>query len=155
MLEEMQSLIQERDIVISSQLFGDLLEQYVESHSWDRVNQLLMDVNVDNCDPLPRTVSYLKKNLVYCFDSATRGPLVQNVEDFEAKFFTPATREARRRTRQRVDQVREECEQRQKAVDLQTVQTVEDVDDGAAAGDEQPAEGTETAQEKAQTSTTM
>jgi len=57
---------------------------------------LVNSVNHDNCDPSPRMVSYLKKNLVYCFDTNTRSSLKDTIDSFEIKFFSNEAREIRR-----------------------------------------------------------
>ena len=59
-----------------------------------------MKCNHDNCDPSPKILSYLKKNLVYCFDTNVRNSLKENIDNFEIKFFSTDGREQRRQMKE-------------------------------------------------------
>ena len=94
--ESLRSIVRENGLVYSPQLFEDVLTRFVETQQWEDVQTILKDASINNCDPSPKIVSYLKKSLVYCFDTTLRANLQSNIEDFEAHFFSPAQREARR-----------------------------------------------------------
>lgn len=99
MLEMCDSLrykIFEKKIPMSSRLFDSLVTQYTETQSWSKVSELLNNCDYENCDPNQRIVSYMKKNLVYCFDTTIRAQLKEGIEEFEQKFFSIAGQEMRR-----------------------------------------------------------
>lgn len=96
MCDSLQFRLFEANIPITSKLFDCLVTQYTESQSWNKLNQLIGKCNIQNCDASPKIVSYLKKNLVYCFDTDVRSQIKENIEQFEQKFFSKEGREARR-----------------------------------------------------------
>lgn len=73
MMEALQTKIMIEKIVLSSKLFDSLVYVYTESQQWSKVNTLLANSNPENCQPNNKTVGFLKKNLVYCFDPILRG----------------------------------------------------------------------------------
>jgi len=87
MMEALQTKIMIEKIILSSKLFDSLVYVYTESQQWSKVNLLLANASTDNCQPNNKTVGFLKKNLVYCFDPILRGQLKENIEKFEATFF--------------------------------------------------------------------
>mmetsp|Transcript_14497 Transcript_14497/g.18291 ORF Transcript_14497/g.18291 Transcript_14497/m.18291 type:complete len:281 (+) Transcript_14497:1931-2773(+) len=96
MCDTLRDRIFDHDIRVSGQLFDCLATQYTESQSWSKLLNLFNSCEHHNADPTPRTVSYVKKNLVYCFDTTVRGSLKESIDNFEVKFFSNAGREARR-----------------------------------------------------------
>jgi hypothetical protein len=54
---------------------------------WSKVNTLLTQVNVKNCEPAIKTMNFLKQNMVYCFDPSLRAQLRYQMDQFEAEFF--------------------------------------------------------------------
>ena len=68
MCDTLQRQVLDKNIQISTNLFDSMVTQYTESQSWSKVNSLLEQCTIQNCDPQTKIVSYLKKNLVYCFD---------------------------------------------------------------------------------------
>lgn len=54
---------------------------------WSKVVLLLNTANTKNCEPSMKTVNFLKKNLMYCFDPTLRSQLKDSIEKFEAEFF--------------------------------------------------------------------
>ena len=54
-----------------------------------------------NCDPNPRIVSYLKKNLVYCFDTGMRSMLKDSINNFEQRFFSNESRTLRKEIKEK------------------------------------------------------
>jgi hypothetical protein len=44
-------------------------------------------VKASNCAPETKTVNYLKKNLLYCFEAGVRQQLKDKMEAFELEFF--------------------------------------------------------------------
>ena len=71
---------------------------------------LINNCTYNNCDPQPRIVSYLKKNLVYCFDTNVRAQLKESIDQFEIKFFSVSGRDQRRQLKEN-QQAREEIQQ--------------------------------------------
>ena len=45
-------------------------------------------MNTSNCQPEVKTLNYLKKNLLYCFEPQTRSQLKEQIENLEDNFFT-------------------------------------------------------------------
>ena len=95
MCDSLRFTIFEKNIPMSSKLFESMVTQYTETQSWAKVSDLLSSVNHSNCDPNQRIASYLKKNLVYCFDTGIRAQLKEKIEVFEKLFFSIAGREQR------------------------------------------------------------
>ena len=87
MTEAFQTKIMIERIMLSSKLFDSLAYVFTESQQWAKVNNLLVLSNPETCQPNIKTVSFLKKNLVYCFDPMLRSQLKDNIEKFEATFF--------------------------------------------------------------------
>ena len=54
---------------------------------WSKVNSMLSTASSRNCEPEVKTVEFLKKNLVYCFDPNLRSSLKDNIGLFEMEFF--------------------------------------------------------------------
>ena len=52
---------------------------------------MLGSITQRNCSPEIKTLNYLKKNLLYCFEPQTRGSLKEQIEKLEDNFFTAAT----------------------------------------------------------------
>jgi len=96
MCDILKDKILDEKIVMSSTLFENLVSQYTESQSWNKLLNLINRCDYNNCEPSPRTVSFVKKNLVYCFDTTVRSQLKDCIESFEVKFFSTTGREARR-----------------------------------------------------------
>jgi len=96
MCDSLQFKILENQIVMSSKLFDSLATQYTETQSWNKVLSLINNCTYTNCDPQPRIVSYLKKNLVYCFDTNVRAQLKESIDQFDIKFFSVSGRDQRR-----------------------------------------------------------
>lgn len=44
-------------------------------------------MNTKNCEPERNTITFLKRNLVYCFESGVRGNIKDQMENFESMFF--------------------------------------------------------------------
>lgn len=49
---------------------------------------MLTSINTRNCTPEVKTLNYLKKNLLYCFEPQTRQQLKEQIEHLEDNFFT-------------------------------------------------------------------
>ena len=88
MCDALQRLVLDRNIQITSHLFDSMITQYTESQSWAKVNSLLDQCTIENCDPQTKIVSYLKKNMFYCFDESLRNSLKASLESFEIRFFS-------------------------------------------------------------------
>ena len=50
-------------------------------------------MNPKNVEPELKTLNYLKKNLLYCFEPQTRSQLKEQIENLEDNFFTAATQQ--------------------------------------------------------------
>jgi len=87
MTESLQTKIMLEGVILSSKLFDSLVYVYTESQMWSKVVSLLSNANSKNCEPNIKTVGFLKKNLVYCFDPSIRAQLKDNIDSFEAEFF--------------------------------------------------------------------
>ena len=96
MCDTLQNKIFESQTPISTKLFDNLVTTLTESQSWGKINLLVAQCDYSNCDPSPRIISYLKKNLVYCFDTGTRAALKNTIDEFEIKFFSNDGRELRK-----------------------------------------------------------
>ena len=49
---------------------------------------MLSGLTAKNCAPEVKTLNYLKKNLLYCFEPQTRSQLKEQIESLEDNFFT-------------------------------------------------------------------
>jgi len=72
MCDTLKEKIFDKEIRLSGKLLDSLAMQYTESQSWSKLLSLINNCEYRNCDPTQRTVSYIKKNLVYCFDTGVR-----------------------------------------------------------------------------------
>jgi hypothetical protein len=62
-----------------------------ESQQWSKINTLLLGMNHRTCtEPDKKTSTYLKRNLVYCFDAGLRSSIKDHIETFEGLFFKRA-----------------------------------------------------------------
>ena len=100
MCDSLRIKILEKNISMSSKLFDSLVTQYTETQSWSKITDLLGSCNYQNCDPNQRIVSYLKKNLVYCFDTSIRAQLKEKIDDFDKMFFSIAGQQERRQLKE-------------------------------------------------------
>jgi len=53
-----------------------------------KVVNILNQSNPENCKPDIKTISYLKKNLLYCFDPQHRQLLKDSIHKIEETFFS-------------------------------------------------------------------
>jgi len=64
---------------------------FTETQQWAKINSLIQNMSHRNCsDPDRKTITYLKRNLVYCFDPVLRSSIKDNIENFETTFFKRA-----------------------------------------------------------------
>lgn len=101
MCDSLQYQVLENNIEMSAKLFDSLVTQYTESQSWNKVKDILEKVDHHNCDPTPRIVGYLKKNLVYCFDTNLRALLKESINSFEMRFFSNEQRAVRQQAKEK------------------------------------------------------
>lgn len=80
---------------------------FTESQQWRQLTEMLSNINPGNCQPEIKTLNYLKKNLLYCFEPQVRAQLKEQIERLEDNFFAPANRQA-------VSQEGEKAEQRKR-----------------------------------------
>jgi hypothetical protein len=93
MAERLLKRTMESTIVLSSKLFDSLVFVFTESQQWRQLIDLLSGLNPKNCEPELKTLNYLKKNLLYCFEPQTRSQLKEQIENLEDNFFTVATQQ--------------------------------------------------------------
>ena len=93
MAERLLKRTMESTIVLSSKLFDSLVFVFTESQQWRQLIDLLSGLNPKNCEPELKTLNYLKKNLLYCFEPQTRSQLKEQIENLEDNFFTAATQQ--------------------------------------------------------------
>lgn len=74
-------------LVIPGKLFDSMIYVYTEGQNWDAVVNLMSWVTRENCEPMQSTIKYLKKNLLYCFETQVRAQLKERMEQFELEFF--------------------------------------------------------------------
>lgn len=67
--------ILENQITFSAKLFDSLVNTFTESQQWRQLTDLLSSISEANCSPDLKTMNYLKKNLLYCFEPQTRTAL--------------------------------------------------------------------------------
>lgn len=72
MATKLQSVIADKSLFLTDQLFDSLIYVFTESQQWSKVNSLLTNANLETAQPMQKTVSFLKRNLVYCFDPTMR-----------------------------------------------------------------------------------
>ena len=77
----------ESSIILSSKIFDSLVFVFTESQQWRQLIDMLANISARNCTPEVKTLNYLKKNLLYCFEPATRAQLKEQIEHLEDNFF--------------------------------------------------------------------
>lgn len=75
-------------ITLTAKLFDSLVFVFTESQQWRQLIDMLASVSQRNCTPEIKTLNYLKKNLLYCFEPQTRTQLKEQIERLEDNFFT-------------------------------------------------------------------
>lgn len=72
MAEKLFKRILENSINFSAKLFDSLVFVFTESQQWKQLTDMLASISSRNCTPEVKTLNYLKKNLLYCFEPQTR-----------------------------------------------------------------------------------
>lgn len=88
MAERLLKRTMESSIVLSARLFDSLVFVFTESQQWRQLIEMLTGINSRNCAPEVKTLNYLKKNMLYCFEPQTRQQLKEQIEHLEDNFFT-------------------------------------------------------------------
>ncbi len=88
MAERLLKRTLESSIVLSSKLFDSLVFVFTESQQWRQLIDMLANISQRNCTPEVKTLNYLKKNLLYCFEPQIRQQLKEQIEHLEDNFFT-------------------------------------------------------------------
>lgn len=93
MTDALYQRIVQGEIFMTEHLFNSLVYVYTESQQWSKVNSILSSVcmNPKLCAPNKKTVQYIKRNLLYCFEAQVRGQLKNTLESFETMFFQGAS----------------------------------------------------------------
>jgi hypothetical protein len=68
MAEKLLKRTFEMTINLSAKLFDSLVFVFTESQQWRQLIEMLSNVSESNCTPEIKTLNYLKKNLLYCFE---------------------------------------------------------------------------------------
>lgn len=75
-------------MTFTAPLLHNLIYILTESQKWSQIQGLLTGMNKKSCtDPDRKTMTYIKRNLVYCFDQQTRSGIKDQIERFENEFF--------------------------------------------------------------------
>jgi hypothetical protein len=87
--DQIRKRMEEDAIQYTGQLFHDMIYVYTESQQWTDCAKLLrMQQDRRQCDPSIKTMTYLKQNLVYCFQNNTRMDVQDAIDNFELRFFS-------------------------------------------------------------------
>lgn len=93
--DRVRQRMREDEIQYSAELFHTIIYVYTESQQWTEVAKILRQLtSPDQCQANIKTISYLKQNLVYCFQNNTRIDVQDAIDGFEARFFSYAQRKA-------------------------------------------------------------
>lgn len=87
MAERLFRRVMDANISFSARLFDSLIFVFTESQQWRQLIDTLNAVNPRNCTPEIKTLNYLKKNLLYCFEPQLRNQLKEQIESLEEIFF--------------------------------------------------------------------
>ncbi|CDW78620.1 UNKNOWN [Stylonychia lemnae] len=88
MTEKLMKKVYGESITITGKLFDSAVYIFTESQQWQKVINILNFINPDNSSPDIKTLNYLKKNLLYCFDSTQRQTLKDQIKKAEDTFFS-------------------------------------------------------------------
>jgi len=92
MTEDLEREITFKRIPMTGKTFDSLIDVFSESQNWAKVKSLVDYSQPDNCEPNPDTGKFLKRNLVYCFDSGLRASLKDSIDNFELRHFHDASK---------------------------------------------------------------
>jgi len=87
MAERLFRRVIDANISLSARLFDSLIFVFTESQQWRQLIDTLNAVSPRNCTPEVKTLNYLKKNLLYCFEPQLRSQLKEQIESLEDTFF--------------------------------------------------------------------
>lgn len=93
MAEKLFKRVVDTNINFSAKLFDSLIFVFAESQQWRQLIDVLNAVNPQNCTPEVKTLNYLKKNLLYCFEPQTRSQLKDQIESLEENFFSSSAQQ--------------------------------------------------------------
>ena len=68
MAEKLLKKCLEEKVTISANFFDSLVYIFTESQQWRSLINMLSNINQSNSTPEVKTLNYLKKNLLYCFE---------------------------------------------------------------------------------------
>merc|ERR1719469_624287 len=112
MTQQLQEEIMKHEIFMNDKLFHSLVYLYTESQQWQKILILLQQINKDNCEPEKASITFLKRNLVYCFEASLSSSLKEMIEVAESTFFkSAAAREEARKVWQDKQKKQEEKKQ--------------------------------------------
>ncbi len=72
MAERLVKRIIQQQIGFSGKLFDSIVYTYTESQQWKQIINIMDQLSTRNCQPDIKTLNYLKKNLLYCFEPNLR-----------------------------------------------------------------------------------
>ena len=88
MIEKLVKKVRTQQIMFSGKLFDSIVYVFTEAQQWRQVIDLLTSMSLENCRPDIKTLNYLKKNLLYCFEPQTRAQLKEQIEKMMQTFFS-------------------------------------------------------------------
>lgn len=88
MAERLFRRVIDNSITLTARLFDSLVFVFTESQQWRQLIDMLANTSPRNCTPEVKTLNYLKKNLLYCFEPQTRAQLKEQIERLEDNFFS-------------------------------------------------------------------
>ena len=87
MAEKLVKKTTETATAMSGPLIDSLTQVFTESQQWKQLIDLLVSVNNGRNEEIEnKTINYLKKNLLYCFEPQTRNQLKEQIEKLETAF---------------------------------------------------------------------
>mmetsp|Transcript_27436 Transcript_27436/g.41714 ORF Transcript_27436/g.41714 Transcript_27436/m.41714 type:complete len:146 (-) Transcript_27436:1-438(-) len=79
------------------ELFHSVIYIYTETQQWIDVMEILSDLRDSGlAEPQHKTITYLKDNLMYCFQNNVRLEVQEAIDSFEKRFFSYQERQARK-----------------------------------------------------------
>lgn len=91
--EKLTKKMRRMQIPFDAELFHNVVYVYCESQQWSDVASILRDMHsIKQCQPQPKTVKYLRQNLIYCFQNSVRLDVLDAIDQFDQRFFSYTAR---------------------------------------------------------------
>ena len=118
MTERIVRKMRDNEVPYDASLFQNVLYVYTESQQWsDVANLLRSQQSTAHCHPDIKSMKYLRKNLVYCFQNSVRLDVLDAIDSFEQRFFSYQQRRANKQ-----DEPEEQHEDTIQGEDIATTQ---------------------------------